>query len=302
MPIIGAKQPKEVLMKIFRHSAFIAAAALLGFTGALLAGAYSDDSDDIPFTSPDHAAPGNTAPDNSSGQTPSTNQNDTGKQKPRTYVDDSRKRKPASAYIHEPDQARVKVREAAQKMIGFKGRNIFRNGKKYPNDCSGMVRSIYDAVGIDVFEKAYSAPPGSNGVAIIYHAYKNRSWNDVNRKPRTGDLILFNNTYDKNRNRKWDDRLTHVAIVTGIEENGTIVMIHHVNSGIRRYRMSFEKRNVSIQNGVRYNNALRVRPRKDPNRAKYLTSNLFYRYIDIIGDSPQGRSQNKSSKYKAKTL
>ena len=206
------------------------------------------------------------------------------------YDDDSRAQKPASTYIAEPDQARLQIRAAAQTLIGYKGRAIYRNGKKYPNDCSGMVRSIFDAVGVDVFAEAYNAPRGSNGVAIIWHTYKNKSWKDTKRQPRTGDLIVFNNTYDKNRNKKWDDTLTHVAIVTGVEENGTVVMIHHVNSGIRRYRMNFEKRNISTENGVRYNNALRRRPKSDPNRAKYLTSNLFYRYIDIIGNSSKKRT------------
>ena len=202
------------------------------------------------------------------------------------YNDDSRDLEPATVYQSEPDLTRLQIREAARTLIGHTGTHIYRNGKQYPNDCSGMVRSVFDSVGIDVFAEAANAPSGSNGVAIIYHAYKNQSWADIARKPRTGDLIVFNNTYDKNKNKRWDDPLTHVAIVTGIEENGTVVMIHHVNSGIRRYRMNFDKRNISIENGVRYNNALRVRPASDPDRTKYLTSNLFYRYIDVIGNSP----------------
>jgi len=44
--------------------------------------------------------------------------------------------------------------------------------------------------------------------------------------PAVGDLAFFDNTYDRNRNGKLDDELTHVAVVIGVEDDGTILLAH----------------------------------------------------------------------------
>ena len=37
------------------------------------------------------------------------------------------------------------------------------------------------------------------------------------KKARLGDLVFFDNTYDRNRNGRWDDPLSHIAIVIAID-------------------------------------------------------------------------------------
>ncbi len=39
-------------------------------------------------------------------------------------------------------------------------------------------------------------------------------------KVRLGDLVFFDNTYDRNGDGKFDDRITHVGIVVGFDKEG----------------------------------------------------------------------------------
>ena len=42
---------------------------------------------------------------------------------------------------------------------------------------------------------------------------------------------LFRDTYDRNRNRRRDDDLTHVAIVESVASDGTITLVHKGGEG-----------------------------------------------------------------------
>ncbi|MDH5716530.1 MAG: CHAP domain-containing protein [Spirochaetia bacterium] len=216
------------------------------------------------------------------------------------------KKEPDTEYLDEKDKIRLKIRKVSQSLIGNNRRTIKLNGKTYPNDCSGMVRAVFDSIGVNVYKKADTAPRGANGVRIIHHSFKDRTWDDAKKRmPRTGDLIIFNNTYDMNKNKKWDDKYTHVSVVTGVEKNGTIAFIHHVSQGIQRYRMNLFKNTVYKEGDVKYNDFIRRRPKSDKNKEKYLSSSAFYTFIDVLGgekvsytdtevyDKDENNSENK---------
>ncbi|MES0488729.1 MAG: CHAP domain-containing protein [Leptospirales bacterium] len=192
-------------------------------------------------------------------------------------------RLPGTEIQTEQSDIRLKIREVSQSLLGKSGPYLYLNGKKYINDCSGMVRAVFDNIGIDVFSEASQFPSGTNGVEIIYKTYRRQSWQNSSRTPKTGDLIIFNNTYDKNDNGRWDDKYTHVSVVTGVEENGSIVYIHHVSKGIQRYRMNLNKKGIYMEGGVLFNDFLRRRPSSDNDRTKYLSDNMFFAYVDVVG-------------------
>jgi hypothetical protein len=100
--------------------------------------------------------------------------------------------------------------------------------------------------------------------------------------PKAGDLVFFNNTWDMNRNGKWDDPLTHVGMVTGVEEDGTVVYIHHASRGVQRYRMNLKYKGVYKVGNKIVNDYLRKRPKRDKNRGKYLSDKFFYRFADVL--------------------
>ena len=45
------------------------------------------------------------------------------------------------------------------------------------------------------------------------------------------EMVFFDNTYDRNKNHRLDDPLTHIAIVVGVDTDETIQMVHLGGSG-----------------------------------------------------------------------
>ena len=113
------------------------------------------------------------------------------------------------------------------------------NGKKVNiyNDCSNFTRAVYWAVvKKDLFYESQASGAASSdntdmssGVAILYQYFKKKQ-RFSSKKAKEGDIIFFDNTYDRNKNQRIDDPNTHVAIVTKVGDDGTVYFIHG-NSG-----------------------------------------------------------------------
>lgn len=122
----------------------------------------------------------------------------------------------------------------AKALKGTKGALVARD-KKFSRDCSNFVRaSYYGALGKDLFEESvrsgiYSEVSrefsgGNLGVIALYRLFQKKY--HLGKRPRLGDIVFFDNTYDRNSNKKWDDPLSHAGIVTEIQTDGTVVFIH----------------------------------------------------------------------------
>ena len=97
-------------------------------------------------------------------------------------------------------------------------------------DCSGFVETVLARAGV---------PRRGNTRSFYFDAVRERRLHFGRARP--GDLVFFDRTYDRNRNGRIDDPLTHIAIVTAVQRDGTIVMAHRGNSGIRTLRMNVKK-------------------------------------------------------------
>lgn len=104
-------------------------------------------------------------------------------------------------------------------------------------DCSGFVRNVFikaynkdflsEAYKEGIFKKVKSAGfLGKNrfGVIMLYILFRHKY--TITTSPKVGDIVFFDNTYDKNKNQKWDDLLTHAGIITKIDEDGRCRFIH----------------------------------------------------------------------------
>ncbi|MBL8994793.1 MAG: CHAP domain-containing protein [Spirochaetia bacterium] len=109
----------------------------------------------------------------------------------------------------------------------------------------------------------------------LFDAFRLRSWKNADRAPKSGDLVFFNNTFDRNLNRKWDDPLTHVGLVESVDSNGTITFVHHVSGRVVRAHLNLKKPDLYAEGGKVINDFLRKRPASDHNKGRYLTSRLF---------------------------
>lgn len=95
-------------------------------------------------------------------------------------------------------------------------RHIVIEGERVRHDCIGMVAAAYTLSGMTI----------THSISDLYHQAETAGLAHQRQQPMLGDIVFFDNSYDKNQNGVRDDPLTHVAIVERIDEQGTITMIH----------------------------------------------------------------------------
>jgi hypothetical protein len=148
--------------------------------------------------------------------------------------------------------------------------------KRYSDDCTGLVRAVFDRVGIDLFANAHRA---DTGVAAIYRFAEVHGRIYTGGRPVMGDLVFFHDTHDHKRGRH-NGGLTHVGLVEKVDDDRTVWIIHRVRRGVVRYRMNLEKRDLhSDTSGRVLNDYLRV---ASPGRREVLTAQLFAAYATIL--------------------
>ncbi|MBN1697082.1 MAG: C40 family peptidase [Spirochaetales bacterium] len=116
----------------------------------------------------------------------------------------------------------TKLLEGAEYVLGKN--NMIVGGRHFEADCSGTVRAIYFYAGIDLaadFDR-YTG----NGVARLYKILRSKDLLYKTDIPQTGDIVFWDNTYDKNGDGKRNDPLTHVGMVVDVQKDGTIEYIH----------------------------------------------------------------------------
>jgi len=158
----------------------------------------------------------------------------------------------------------IEVAEAAEAFIGAS--RLRAGGRSHRYDCSGFVNAAYARAGINL--------EGLNSAALYARAKKQNVFHR-RRVPRPGDVAFFDNTWDKNGDRRFNDKLTHVAVVEHVGDNGTITLVHKGGRGVTRTTMNLRHRHKNKVDGVLLNSFLRVRKSSDRRRVKYLTGELW---------------------------
>ena len=98
------------------------------------------------------------------------------------------------------------------------------DGREYKRDCTGTVLAIYAYAGIDL-TKDFNLYSG-NGVQRLYHTLDSEKLLYNTRVPQPGDIIFWDNTYDRNEDRKWNDPFTHVGMVVIVSDSGEVHYVH----------------------------------------------------------------------------
>jgi hypothetical protein len=156
------------------------------------------------------------------------------------------------------------------------------SGRSFRYDCSGYVRGMFWAAGLDLMGEGGDAD--DNGVRIIFKYVERHGHNHFRKKPRRGDLVYFDNTWDKNGNGKLDDPLTHIGLVEEVDEDGTIHILHRANRGIVRDVMNLTRpRDLKDEQGKELNAYLRPKGRRDPPATPHLMSELFAGFGTVGG-------------------
>ncbi|MCX7821651.1 MAG: C40 family peptidase [Brevinematales bacterium] len=150
-------------------------------------------------------------------------------------------------------------------------------GKNFTCDCIGFVRYVYYSAGVDITQIFGN---GRGGVSSLYDGMEKRGWVYNEFPPTVGDLIFFDNTFDANRNRKWDDELTHIGIISGFGKHNTIFYIHYASGKVKEDRINLSYPNTHAfrqKDGNLYviNSHLRINRGEGYSKKEYLSSSFF---------------------------
>lgn len=177
------------------------------------------------------------------------------------------------------EEYRTKISRTALKYVG--DTKIMYQGKYYDFDCSGFVRFvILSSTGIDIDK---SLPFFTTSKTIDYYNFF-KSLGAIKKygSVKPGDLIFFDNTYDRNSNKKLDDRLTHIGIVIGIDKNTDSIVFADKSKGkpvtLKMINLSKPNTHKITINGIDYEINSYVR---DDKYYKFLSSQVFMGFGDI---------------------
>lgn len=148
------------------------------------------------------------------------------------------------------------VAAGAAKLIGKRRLTVASESFRY--DCSGMVCAAYAAGGqsLSGSSKSLYAEAAESGVL------------HTDKLPHPGDIAFFDNSYDRNRNGRRDDELTHVAVVESVAEDGTITLVHLGSGTVSRIQMNLLRPDDSSVNSY-------LRARSDLDGGPRLTGELW---------------------------
>jgi len=174
------------------------------------------------------------------------------------------------------DERRQQTVELARSLLGHTRVKFGR--RAYPNDCTGLVRAIYEQLGINLFQEAQR---GDSGVQAIHRFVRLHGQIFMEGPPLPGDLVFFRETYDRNRDGKPNDGLTHIGLVESVADDGTVMVIHRVKRGVVRYHMNLQRPGIHTdpKSGRTLNDYLRFARR---GQRSVLTGELFVEFGSLL--------------------
>lgn len=181
----------------------------------------------------------------------------------------------------EPAPVPAQAVNPVERMLQVARAGLGKRGGSSGVDCSTYVRTAYSAAGIDLYAEGSSR---DNGVQAIHRYVRRHGRLHRRGAPVKGELVFFDNSYDRNRNRLLDDRLTHVGIVEDVLADGTALVLHATNHGVVREPMNLRRPHSSRNAaGEPVNAMLRRRSAYDTPRTPHLMGELFAGFGLVIG-------------------
>jgi peptidoglycan DL-endopeptidase CwlO len=169
---------------------------------------------------------------------------------------------------------------AARGSVGVESPEI--GGKPAPRDCALFIGAVFAAGGVDLFADARDT---DGGVRAIYRYVQRRGRLRPRGPPAAGDLVFFDNSYDRNGDGRANDRLTHMGLVDEVRPDGTVFVIHSTNHGIVREPMNLSRpHELTNGRGERINAFLRRKRPREPARLahRHLMSELFAGFGSVL--------------------
>jgi len=136
-------------------------------------------------------------------------------------------------------------------------------------DCSGVVLAIYYRAGIDLTSSLGGYSGG--GVQRLYSYLMDHNLLYLPARPVPGDLLFWDNTYDKNSDGRQNDELTHVGMVVSVNREGTVEYIHH------NYRKGIVLASMNLldPDNLAVNSPMRMKSSEPGHAPRWLSSHLL---------------------------
>lgn len=172
----------------------------------------------------------------------------------------------------QPAEQRTKIQKklinSAEHFKGTKSGALISGDRSYFLDCSGALLAIYYNAGIDL-EKCYDGYLG-NGVKRLYRCLRDNKLIFNTKLPQAGDLIFWDNTWDRNGDKKYNDYFTHAGMVVNVDSDGNITYVHH------NYRkgLIYESMNLYHPDNTGLNSPMRMRGSPPAPEGQHLSSHL----------------------------
>ncbi len=188
--------------------------------------------------------------------------------------------------------------KARKKLVSYALRFNNTKGKRsrnFRNDCSGFTRKVYSKFNIELFrlprhELKSINGKWLNGVELIWKYCKKHGKVFIRKTPKTGDIVFFDNTHDRNKNGSYDDYFTHVGIVVKVDKDKTIHYIHKATSGVKISKLNMKYKNKRKYGKKEINSYLR-------RRGKYRLSGQLLRGFGSIFSTSSTPRKDKSLAY-----
>ncbi len=143
----------------------------------------------------------------------------------------------------------------------------------FRNDCSGFVVGVYRSLDYRVELQYYNTRYVAEN---LFRNLQRRGHVYTSMRPKKADLAFFKNTVNNSGNR-----VTHVGLVSDVDGEETVLIIHYSSQGVSLMRMNLRQPHVHMDEaGNVLNDFLRKKP-PDPDVVQLLSGELFYMYGDL---------------------
>ena len=173
-----------------------------------------------------------------------------------------------------PAKAPRKMRATGyQKALLSSADYYLRHKPEVRDDCSGYICSVLTRAGV----------PLEGNTSSLWNMAEQLRVTHQRKVPKVGDLVFFDNTYDRDGNGKADDELTHIGLVVAIDNDGTMTIAHGGTSAGRstiamNLRLPYLHETADRRE---LNGYLRAVHPNEPSGVGHLTSELFRGFASV---------------------
>lgn len=147
-----------------------------------------------------------------------------------------------------------------------------------PDHAAGYVWSVYGLNGVALPDAARDHIP-----AVYKHCKADgRITHSSDALP--GDLVFFHNTFDKNADGRNNDWYTHVGLVHGVDDAGTIAVLSYVDDKVSTFQLNLRTPDETVADGRPVNAQLRRPSADDAPFTQHHAGQLFAGFCRLFAD------------------